>query len=202
MAKFGKQRFSEVYQSLVGMKTNSEGLKNLHKNSKELVDILKKNSNIDKDAKIFELGAGPGRNLHYILEAFGCKNLFCNDLYRRGSFKFMSPQVQKVVTFFEGDSKEVIDNNIVQKLNLFISSDHLMHLEYDKADYIIDKITEFWKPEHILLRELKKEFEKVDHPRLYHNYDKFLNYYDLVYETSSLQDNAYFIWLLKRKNND
>lgn len=202
MAKFGKQRFPEGYQRLVGMKEDTEGLKRLHDNSKELVKIITKNNILNKNSKVFELGAGPGRNLYYIYEAFGCKSIFCNDLYERGSLRHMSPKLKEVITFYEGDSADIIDNNIIDNLNLFISSDHLMHLEYSKAKHIIKQINKSWKPDFILLRELKKEYEKVDHPRLYHNYDKFLDYYDLVYETSSLQDNAYFIWLLKRKNND
>ena len=50
-----------------------------------------------------------------------------------------------------------------------------------------------------MLRELKKEFETPEHPRLFHNYDQFLQKYDLILETTSNQTDAYFIWLLKRK---
>ena len=56
-----------------------------------------------------------------------------------------------------------------------------------------------WNPKYIMLRELKKEFETPEHPRLFHNYDQFLQKYDLILETTSNQTDAYFIWLLKRK---
>jgi hypothetical protein len=74
-----------------------------------------------------------------------------------------------------------------------------MHLQYDKADYIIKKILESWTPKYIMLRELKKEFETPNHPRLFHNYDQFLTKYELINNTSSKQTDSYFIWLLKRK---
>ena len=50
-----------------------------------------------------------------------------------------------------------------------------------------------------MLRELKKEFETPDYPRLYHDYDQLLDDYEKIIETSSRQDDSYFIWLLKRK---
>ena len=74
-----------------------------------------------------------------------------------------------------------------------------MHLQYEKSDYIIKMILKNWNPKYIMLRELKKEFETPEHPRLFHNYDQFLQKYDLILETTSNQTDAYFIWLLKRK---
>ena len=56
-----------------------------------------------------------------------------------------------------------------------------------------------WNPNYIMLRELKKDFETPNHPRLFHDYNQFLTNYDMIEETSSKQDNAYFIWLLKNK---
>jgi len=50
-----------------------------------------------------------------------------------------------------------------------------------------------------LLREVKKEFESPDHPRLFHDYNQLLTDYDLVYETTSVNAKEYFIWLLKGK---
>ena len=74
-----------------------------------------------------------------------------------------------------------------------------MHLQYEKADYIIKKILSDWKPKYIMLREIKKEFETPDHPRLYHNYDQFLTDYEIVEDKTSVQTDRYFIWLLKKK---
>jgi len=51
------------------------------------------------------------------------------------------------------------------------------------------------------LREVKKEFEKPEHPKLFHNYNQFLDKYELVFDTVSEHAGcfSYFIWLLKRK---
>ena len=204
MAKFGKERFPEKYQKGVGFKNNFQGKtsKRLHKNSEELVHILQSN-NIKLESKVFELGAGPARNLHYILNAYPNIKLYCNDLWS-SSVDHMSDKVKKIVTFYKGDSEDVINNKEIQKevidnLDLFLVSDHFMHLQYEKADNIIKKVLSTWKPKHVMLREVKKEHETPDHPRLYHDYHQILNDYEMVVETTSEQDHAYFIWLLKRK---
>lgn len=192
MAKFDKERFGPDYQSLVGIKAP----KKLHENSIELVNILEENS-VTLNS-VFELGSGPGRNLHYILEKFPDAKFYCSDLFEHSSLNSMSEELRNVVKFIEGDSEDVIKSPI-EDLSLFISSDHLMHLNYPKADFIIDQINSIWKPNYILLREVTKEYETPEHPRLFHDYDKFLKFYDKVYEKQSDQDKAYFIWLLKRK---
>lgn len=64
---------------------------------------------------------------------------------------------------------------------------------------VIKKVASHWKPKHILLRELKKRAETPEHPRLHHNYDQLLDAYKKIVDTSSEQDDDYFIWLLKRK---
>jgi hypothetical protein len=195
MALFGKQRFPESYQSAVGMGASEV----LHENSRELVNILKKYSILNKQSSVFELGSGPARNLYYIYKEFSINNLFCSDLFRDASLNSMSTEIKDIVTFFEGDSQDIIDNTVIPNLDLFLVSDHLMHLQYDKADYIIKTIIEKWNPPYIMIRELKKEFETPDHPRLFHNYDQFLTSYDIISDTNSKQTDAYFIWLLKRK---
>jgi hypothetical protein len=195
MALFGKQRFPESYQRAVGMGASEV----LHKNSRELVNILKKHSILNNQSSVFELGSGPARNLYYIYKEFGINNLFCSDLFRDASLNSMSAEIKDIVTFFEGDSQDIIDNTIIPNLDLFLVSDHLMHLQYDKADYIIKTIIEKWNPPYIMIRELKKEFETPDHPRLFHNYDQFLTSYDIISNTDSEQTDTYFIWLLKRR---
>ena len=203
MAQFGKNRFPEKYQQGVGFKNNFKGVgERLHKNSEELVRILQSN-NIKLKSKVFELGAGPARNLHYILNAYPNIKLYCNDLWP-SSVDHMSDEVKKVIKFYVGDSEEVINNEEIQKevidnLDLFLVSDHFMHLEYKKADNIIKEVLSTWKPKYIMLREVKKERETPEHPRLFHNYDQFLSNYEMIEETSSKQDKNYFIWLLKRK---
>ena len=195
MAKFGKQRFPEGYQQWVGMEASSR----LHDNSIELVQILKNNNILNVNSKVFELGAGPARNLHYIHKEFNIDIIYCSDLFLEASFNHMSDEMKNVVTFYEGDSQDIIDNNIIKDLDLLLVSDHFMHLQYEKADYIIKKILSDWNPKYIMLRELKKEGETPNHPRLFHNYDQFLSNYDMIDETNSKQNNAFFIWLLKNK---
>jgi hypothetical protein len=195
MALFNKQRFPESYQRAVGM--NASNI--LHKNSIELVSILKKYNVLNINSTIFELGSGPARNLHYINEEFKTNNLYCSDLFEDASKNNMSDSIKNVITFFEGDSQDIIDNNLIKDLDLFLVSDHFMHLQYEKADYIIKMILKNWNPKYIMLRELKKEFETPNHPRLFHNYDQLLTDYDFMHKTSSKQDDCYFIWLLKRK---
>ena len=195
MALFNKQRFPESYQRAVGM--NASDI--LHKNSIELVSILKKYNVLNINSTIFELGSGPARNLHYINEEFKTNNLYCSDLFEDASKNNMSDSIKNVITFFEGDSQDIIDNNLIKDLDLFLVSDHFMHLQYEKADYIIKMILKNWNPKYIMLRELKKEFGTPEHPRLFHNYDQFLQKYNLVISTTSNQDSSYFIWLLKRK---
>jgi hypothetical protein len=137
--------------------------------------------------------------LHYINEEFKTNNLYCSDLFEDASKNNMSDSIKNIITFFEGDSQDIIDNNLIKDLDLFLVSDHFMHLQYEKADYIIKMILKNWNPKYIMLRELKKEFETPDHPRLFHNYDQFLTDYDNLCIKLVAKQDAYFIWLLKRK---
>jgi len=191
MAKFDKARFNSEYPALVGWKAKAF----LHENSKELLQILIDNK-VKVNGNVFELGAGPGRNLHYIKEHFTDCNIYASDQYK--DLKNASELVRKEIKFYEADSIDMIKEPI-KDTQLFISSDHLMHLRYDKADSIIKTILSDWNPEYILLREIKKEFETPEHPRLFHNYEQFFTKYNKVFEKTSDQAEEYFIWLLKRK---
>ena len=97
------------------------------------------------------------------------------------------------------DSEKMFTENLIENIDMILVSDHLMHLQYDKADSIIKSILNSWKPKYILMRELRKEFETPLHPRLFHDYEQLKTKYNLVFEKNSDQDDAYFIWLLKRK---
>ena len=206
-ALFGKDRFPPNYQAHVGMNTSEL----LHANSIELTNILVENEVLTPESKIFELGAGPARNLYYIREALQNYNLdnlklYANDLFEKESLEHMHESIKNTLTFFEEDSEDMVNNHAISDIDLFLVSDHFMHLQYDKADSIIKGILSKWKPKYIMLREVKKEYETPDHPRLYHDYDQFLSDYDLVHESTSKQVNVgkkfaprYFIWLLKRK---
>ena len=195
MAQFGKDRFPAGYQSAVGMGARQM----LHQNSIELATLLKENNILQNSKNIFELGSGPARNLYYIWLENQNLNLYCSDLFKDASLESMHSDIKDKVTFFEGDSEDIIKTQLISDLDIFLVSDHFMHLQYDKAKKIIDWICDNWKPKYVMLRELKKEFETPDHPRLYHNYHRFLDNYEMVYEGDSAQDSCYFIWILKRK---
>ena len=111
----------------------------------------------------------------------------------------MSEEVRSIVNFYEGDSEDIANQHPVKNLDLLLVSDHFMHLQYEKVDNIIKKVIADWKPKYVMLREIKEQFETPNHPRLFHNYNQFLEKYNMVFETSSKQDSSYFIWLLKRK---
>ena len=102
MAQFGKERFPQGYQVAVGMAAREL----LHKNSIELVEILAKHNLLTPDSKIFELGAGPARNLYYMyktLEEGGYDTteleLTATDLWKDASLNFMDPSIRDIVKF-------------------------------------------------------------------------------------------------------
>ena len=197
MAKFGKSRFPKSYQTKVGFGAREL----LHKNLKELVQILNNNNVITNGMSVFEMGAAGARNLYYIWEQNNSVKLYANDLFETESKQQMHDDIRDIINFYEGDSEDVFDECRVDGLDLLLVSDHFMHLEYKKADNIIKNVMSKWMPEYILLREVKKEFEKPEHPKLFHNYDQLLKDYNLISNTTSEHAVcfSYFIWLLKRK---
>ena len=112
MAKFGKERFPHDYQNAVGMNASST----LHENSKELVKLLKQHNILNSESKIFELGTGPARNLHYINGEFKTNNIYYSDLFAESSKNNMSESIKNIITFYEGDSQDIIDDNIIKDL--------------------------------------------------------------------------------------
>jgi len=198
MAVFGKQRFPSGYQNAVGW-----GARNaLHQNSEELAQILVDNKVLKDNLKIFEIGAGGGRNLKYIWDKNKTVDLYLNDLFKESSMNAMHPDIKDLVTFYELDTLTLTkDYKPEFDIDLLISSDHLMHVEYESVEIILEKIRDSWKPSYILMRELKKEFETPEHPRLFHNYDMLEDKYEVVFSTSSKQDEGYFIKLYRRNND-
>lgn len=194
--KFGWKRFKpQSYQKAVGMNARLD----LHKNSIELRKFIIENVALEEVHNIYELGSGPGRNLFYIYDFYPDKTYICNDLSKEDSLREMNPLLAEVINFHEGDSEDVVKK--LSDIDLFIVSDHLMHLQYEKADAILNHLIEDLLPNYIVLRELKEEFEDVNHPRLYHDYDQLLKKYDLINEKSSKQDNQYFLKAFKKKSN-
>ena len=194
MATFGKARFGKSYQKTVGK--DAKAL--LQNNSMELVSILNKYNVISDNMNVFEMGAGPGRNLHYIWKENNSINLFANDLFEDQSMVNMHSDIKDNITFFEGDSEDIFNKCRVENIDLLLVSDHLMHLQYDKADNIITKILSDWKPKYIMLREVLAQYETPNHPRLFHKYDRFLSDYKLVHKSISINAKEYFIWLMEK----
>ena len=149
VAQFGKNRFPKNYQKGVGMNAS----KRLHKNSIELTNILVENKILSKIESIFEIGAGPCRNLHYINETEPRIKFYCNDLFRDESLRHMSIEMRNKINFYEMDSEKMFTHNQLENIDLVLVSDHLMHLQYKKADLILKALSKSWKPKYILMRE-------------------------------------------------
>jgi trans-aconitate methyltransferase len=194
-AIFGAKRFKpSTYQALVGM----NGSLILHKNSVELRSILKSKIDFSKINHIYEMGSGPCRNLFYIFDHFPDKKYSCSDLSKEESFKEMNPLIREVINFHEGDSEKII--NDIKDVDLFICSDHLMHLQYEKAENILNYINDNLKPKYIILREIMKEFETPQHPRLFHDYEKLEKNYQIIHSSISMNSKEYFIKIYELKN--
>lgn len=192
MATFGKERFNKAYQQYVGQNAS----KRLHDNSIEMFNIL--NDNIDiKEKHIFEIGSGGCRNLYYIWKNIKNVRLSASDLFRNESMAQTHDSIKGIVKFYEGDSEDIVNTIDFSDVDVVLFSDHLMHLQYEKADAILKKLNNDIKPEYIYMRELKKEFETPNHPRLYHDYAQLETNYDLVAVETSKQDSKFFIHLYK-----
>tara|TARA_B100000287_G_scaffold374417_1_gene374238 strand:+ start:1977 stop:2636 length:660 start_codon:yes stop_codon:yes gene_type:complete len=200
--EWGKALFDENYQSMVGAYAGNQ---TLFKNSVELVEVLKSNNILKDNIKVCEIGSGPARNLQYIYAANNSINFVSNDLWLEATISQMHPEMKELIDsgqyeFYAEDSLDFTTNRKFD-LDLFISSDHLMHVDYEPVAKILDNVNDNWKPKYILLREIKKEHEKPSHPRLYHNYDIFDKNYDMIFEKTSDNAPEYFIRIYRRKND-
>tara|TARA_Y100001938_G_C8074270_1_gene425014 strand:- start:546 stop:1166 length:621 start_codon:yes stop_codon:yes gene_type:complete len=183
-----KNRFGRGYQDRVGQFPKHEFLTT---NSIELAKFLNDNKIISDGMNIFEIGAGGCRNLKFIHDLNSNVNLFANDLYEDASRKNMHESIKEKVNFtemdtlsmFEQDENLILDDN---KIDLLLSSDHLMHVDKKSVISILEYICTKWKPTYIVLRELINESgEEINRtwPRVYHDYEKGLsNHYDLISE--------------------
>ena len=73
----------------------------------------------------------------------------------------MNPLIKDIINFHEGDSESVITQ--IKDVDLFVCSDHLMHLQYEKAENILNYINDSLKPK-FMFEEIMKEFETPLHP--------------------------------------
>jgi hypothetical protein len=189
---------SEPYQKKVGFYTSNEFL---HNNSKELVDIL---SNLDiliDVNNIFEIGSGGCRNLKYIYDKKKI-DLYCNDLSEKNSLNNCSNDIKDIVNFYEGDTLNIL-NNFNKYIDLYLSSDHLVHLEKAKGIKVIEIINKN-KPKYIVLRELDSKHENLNRkPFRYatYNFNELLtNYEEIFFKWSfPVDEKKWFIKIFKLK---
>lgn len=190
-----KDCFDKEYQKLVGY--NSPEV--LHLNSQELVSVLKKFDVLKDDIHVFEIGSGGARNLKYINDANPTIKLSANDLYKDASFEQMHESIKDKITFYEMDTLSLVQNVNPSHIDLLVASDHLMHIEKEIVEEIVDLISNKWKPDYILLREVKPSGHKINrtYPRLHHKLD-FQNYDVLEHIDTQTMPTTYYIKLLKR----
>ena len=50
------------------------------------------------------------------------------------------------------EPEKMFNENLIENIDMILVSDHLMHLQYDKADSIIKSILNSWRPKYILMR--------------------------------------------------
>ena len=143
------------------------------------------------------MGSGPCRNLFYIYDHFPNKKYSCNDLSKEDSFLHMNPLIREIINFHEGDSEHAVKE--LRDVDLFVCSDHLMHLQYDKAENILNYVNDVLKPKYIILREIMKEFETPLHPRLFHDYKKLEKNYKIISSSISVNSKEYFIKIYELK---
>lgn len=198
--RVGREAFDKQYQNKVGQKARTL----LHNNSKELTEILKQHNLLQDNFHFFEIGSGGARNLWYFWKENNTLKLSCNDFWEVESKKNMHSDIVNLINFYEGDTEDILKTKLKdQKVDVLLSSDHMMHIPRTKANNIITLIMDEICPSYIVLRERRKEYETPEetarsYPRNYHNYDRFLEKYELIVdEISNVVE--YFIRIYKVK---
>jgi len=200
MAKTGPKHFDRGYQTRVGQ----FGRQLLHDNSIELTKVLQEQGLIKDDFHFFEIGAGGARNLWYFWEENNNIKISCNDFWEKESKENMHTDIRDIINFHEGDTEDVL-NELPDdtKIDVFLSSDHMMHLPRVKGEAVITLLLNKFLPKYVVLRERKKEFETPEetaqsYPRNYHNYERLEEKYDLIHESTSYVP-EFFIRIYKLK---
>ena len=101
-----------------------------------------------------------------------------NDLIKEECFKYMEADIKSVIFFQEIDTFRLVNENKLSP-DLFISSDHLMHLEPKTSKKVLSIVINEWKPKYILLRE-----SIVD--RLNKGVKKFKIDYDIIKKNNNI----------------
>lgn len=200
MAQTGRTAFNPAYQARVGQ--SARGL--LHDNSKELVKVMQELNLLQDNSHIFEIGSGGARNLWYMWKENQTLKLSCNDFWKEESFKNMHEDLKPIITFHEGDTEDILRDSDLGKIDILLSSDHLMHVPRVKGQAILEMLLNKVKPSYIVLRERKKEYETPEetaksYPRNYHDYEMLLEGYTLEKEVTSAGAKEFFIRVYKLK---
>ena len=187
MSKY-KGSFPPTYQDRVGMWPQHSFLT---ENSKELADFLDGHELLKDGINIFEIGSGGCRNLKYIHDKNNNVNLFASDLHKEASLRNTHESIKDKVIFYGIDTLTLISEYEPEEdIDIFISSDHLMHIDKESVIEIIDNLKTKWKPKYILFRELYSlEGQEIGRrwPRVYHEHN-LEDVYDLI-DTKSCKNN-------------
>lgn len=189
---FWKNANKNGYQKAIGSRSR------LHNNSLELMEFIKQHRVFDNVDSVFEIGCGAGRNLFYLNQIKPEITISGNDLIKEECFKYMDPSVKEKIDFHEIDTRSLFLSKVIN-CDLLLSSDHLMHLEPEHADVILDAMCYFWKPTKIVIRE--RLLPREDKPPFIfvHNYQKLEDKYTVEASQKSAHDSSYEIRFLRRK---
>ena len=166
----------------------------LRKNSKELVEILDKNIDLNNTVSVLELGCGQGRNLHYLISKYPHLDIYGNDLIKEECFKYMHDHVKEKIHFYEEDTKSFLGNNLIN-IDIIVVSDHFMHINPDVFLQCADILMEKWESKFILIRDCLTPRLDKGVKRWSHNMDVFKKKYDFINDSISAGDKNYRIIL-------
>ena len=191
-----QDRYAPSYQDGVGIRANAQ----LHRSSYEITAVLNHAGLLTPGVKIFEIGAGGGRNLTYINDACPSAVLLLNDLHRSASFANMHESIVEKVTFMEIDTRSLFREHTITDIDVLLCCDHLMHLDRDTADEVLRAIETRWRPRFAVFRECKPFMEDREryYPRLYH--DVTLSGFTNTWLSTSRADERYTISVWKRND--
>ena len=186
--------------NIEGYQKNISKRKLLHKNSKELVEICNDFNILADGCDIFEIGCGCGRNLYYMWLENNNIKISGNDLIKSECFKYMNDDIKSIIDLKEIDTLRLVEESNISP-HLFMSSDHLMHLEPKSSKKVLEKVVKKWGPKYILLREsivnrLNKGVKKFKI-----DYEVIKTKYNILYENNSKNDPSYIILLGEIKND-
>lgn len=193
--KYWKKRNANSYQKLIATQSF------LHENSKELIEILNKHDILKPGISVFEIGCGCARNLTYILKENADIRVAGNDLNRDECYKYMDKIAAKSMSFINLDTKSMVDSDDprINGIDLFLSSDHLMHLDPATAKYVLNKVCTKVKPKYIMLRESTVDrLVEGKAPKHAHDYSCIEDYYKIINDCRSHVDDTYRICLYER----